>query len=171
MTDPFKQLWDEDDTPDTPKEIAPFTYPPSLPHDLACCVSDEDVEAQALKYELSASEMDYITQLPLFKREYAEWRQRLISEGNSFKLKLRAMAEEYLPALHRLMGSELTAPSVKMDAFKYITKVAGLEPPKELGEGGPNGPKIVIEIANYAAPAAPTTVNVTPRVIPEGGEA
>ena len=158
MTNPF------DPYPEETQALVPsesYTYPPSLAHDLACCMSDEEIEAVKLKYEYEANELEIIINRPDFKREYSEWRQRLISEGNSFKLKLRAMAEEYLPQLHRIMNSTETAPSVKVDAFKYITKVASLEPPKEAGDGeGNSGTKIIIEIANYGNPVAPKVVNI-----------
>ena len=126
MTDPFERTW-EDETLPAPTP----TYPTSLPHDLACCMSDEEVDALRIKYDYTPSEFDYILNLQLFKREYSEWRQRLISEGNSFKLKLRAMSEAFLPQLNQILNSDTTAPSVKVDAFKYITKVAELEPVKQ----------------------------------------
>ena len=120
-------------------KIALSTYPSSLPHDLACAMTPEEVESIRMKYEFSEEELEYICNRQDFKREYAEWRQRLISEGNSFKLKLRAMAEEFLPSLHQMLHSELTAPSVKSDIFKYITKVAELEPVTASKEATPAG--------------------------------
>jgi hypothetical protein len=105
-----------------------LTYPPSLPHDVACTMSTEELEVLRLKYTYTPEDFEYILNRPDFKREYAEWTQRLISEGNSFKLKLRAMSEAFLPQLNEILSSENTAPSVKVDTFKYITKVAGLEP-------------------------------------------
>jgi lipopolysaccharide biosynthesis protein len=95
---------------------------------MACAMSSEEVDLIRNKYAYTPEEFDYICQRQDFKREYAEWTQRLITEGNSFKLKLRAMSEAFLPQLHEILTSENTAPSVKVDTFKYITKVAGLEP-------------------------------------------
>ena len=170
MADPFEQIWD---TPEKieeaskSKQLPGDNYPTSLPHDLACCVADEEVEALRLKYEMTPAQFEYILERHDFKREFSEWRQRLISEGNSFKLKLRAMAEEYLPRLHQLMHSELTTPSIKVDAFKYITKVAGLEPKKEEEQNQDSGPKIIIKIANFASPDSAKTIEVTPRELPE----
>jgi hypothetical protein len=157
---------------ETTTELVPsesYTYPPSLAHDLACCVSDEEIEAVKVKYEYDSTDLELIINRPDFKREYSEWRQRLVSEGNSFKLKLRAMAEEFLPQLHRIMNSEATAPSVKLSAFQYITKVSELEPPKESssngGQSGNSPVQVVVQIKNYATPnSAKTTINVTPVV-------
>ena len=125
---PFKETWDlpEVEMDDVPAVVT--AYPAGLPHDMACAMSDEEYEVVRLTYALSEQELDYITNRHDYKREYAEWRQRLINEGNSFKLKLRAMSEAYLPQIHDIMHSESTAPSVKSDLFKYITKVAELEP-------------------------------------------
>ena len=125
---PFKETWD---LPEVEMESVPSVvtaYPAGLPHDMATAMSDEEYDVVRLKYALSELELDYITNRHDYKREYAEWRQRLINEGNSFKLKLRAMSEAYLPQIHDIMHSEATAPSVKSDLFKYITKVAELEP-------------------------------------------
>jgi len=94
-------------------------------------MSSEEVELIRIKYALTEADMDYICNRPDFKREYAEWVQRLVTEGNSFKLKLRAMSEEFIPELHKMLYNENVAPSVKTDMFKYITKVAGLEPVPE----------------------------------------
>ena len=113
---------------DIPHDVVMTTYPTALPHDMACAMSAEEVESIRMKYALSEEELEYICNRQDFKREFADWRQRLVSEGNSFKLKLRAMAEEFLPSLHQMLHSDLTAPSVKSDIFKYITKVAELEP-------------------------------------------
>ena len=160
--DPFEKTWEDDVT-----TLVKLDYPPSLPHDMAMCMSDEEVEIVRQKYGYSESEFDYITNMHLFKREYAEWQQRLISEGNSFKLKLRAMSEAFLPNLHDILNSDTTAPSVKVDAFKYITKVAELEPTKASLEGASNdtGQKIVINIAPYAAAPTftPQTIDITPK--------
>ena len=139
-----------------------YTYPPTLAHDMACAMTSEEVEAIRLKYDFTPEDFEYILSRNDYKRDFTEWRQKLITEGNSFKLKLRAMAEEFLPQLHHIMNSDLTAPSVKTDAFKYIVKCSGLEPVKEEAGKGDNAPRITIEIANYAAPASPSTINITP---------
>jgi hypothetical protein len=154
---PFDPYPEKSPQPLVPSES--YIYPPSLAHDLACCVSDEEIEAVKLKYEYDPAEFEIIINRTDFKREYSEWRQRLISEGNSFKLKLRAMAEEYLPQLHRIMNSEATAPSVKLSAFQYVTKCAELEPVKEAEGKGNSGPRISIEIVNFGG-TKPTTINV-----------
>jgi hypothetical protein len=155
---PFERTWTEENLPEP---SASPSYPSSLPHDIAICMSDEEVETTRIKYSLTPEEFDYIFNLPLFKREYAEWRQRLIAEGNSFKLKLRAMSEEFLPTLHDILHSDTTAPSVKVDAFKYITKVAELEPPKETqGEAqGKQQTRLVISWQDGSGQVAVETTN------------
>ena len=136
---PFERQWCEDNQlPDTtPTPV--LTYPTSLPHDMALCMTEEEVDLVRLKYGFDEAEWDYILCRQDFKRELSEWRHRLIAEGNSFRLKLRAMAEEFLPNLHQILHSDLTAPSVKVDAFKYMTKVAELEPPKEVAQAASTG--------------------------------
>lgn len=155
---PFERTWSEESLEVVP---AKSTYPTALPHDVAVCMSDEEVETVRLKYGYSAEEFEYILNLQLFRREHAEWRQRLISEGNSFKLKLRAMSEAYLPQIHDILHSDTTAPSVKTDLFKYITKVAELEPPKELPASQQNTQqtRMVISWADGSGQVAVETTN------------
>jgi hypothetical protein len=156
---PFEQIWEDIEehplaTPAPVPTCSPTqAYPPSLPHDLACCVTPEEVEALRLRFDYDETAFEMICARMDFKKEYSEWRQRLITEGNSFKLKLRAMAEEWLPNLYTLLNADTVAPSVKIDAFKYMSKVAGLEPTKveSDGAGGSTGPRITINIAPYAA--------------------
>ena len=162
MSDPFSKSW-QDPEPET-YELTPTspTYPTSLPHDLAVCMTPEEVEHVREKYALSEEELEYICNRQDFKREYSEWKGRLISEGNSFKLKLRAMAEEFLPTLHEMLHSDSTAPSVRMDAFKYITKCAELEPVpvKDTVSGvGSQQTRLVISWADGSGQVAVETKN------------
>ena len=149
--------------PDPHKPTLPstFNYPPSMPHDLACCMSDEEVEALRERYAYSPTEFSFVLDRMDFKQEFSQWRQKLVSEGSSFKLKLRAMAEEYLPQVHYMLNSEQVTPAVKSDLWKYVVRCGELEPPKEkAGEGGGgNGPKITIEIKSFGG-STPQTVNI-----------
>jgi hypothetical protein len=159
---PFQKTWDEEtETYTLPAPI--LKYPASLPHDMACAMSPEEVELIRAKYELTEADLDYICNRQDFKREYAEWVQRLVTEGNSFKLKLRAMSEEFIPELHKMLYNENVAPSVKTDMFKYITKVAGLEPQPEkaIAEGQKGGgvTRFVVQWQDGAGQVAIETKN------------
>ena len=148
-----------EDEPTPLPAIATLEYHPSLPHDVAMAMSDEEMELVRQKYDYTPETFSYLMERPDFRRELADWQRRFITEGNSFKLKLRAMAEDFLPTMHKIMHSELSAPSVKVDAFKYITRVSGLEPPKDESGGKDSGAKITINIAPWAANQA-TTIEV-----------
>ena len=160
-----------DDFPDLPSTTPPpatrpdvlSAYPPSLAHDVARCVSDEEVDVVRIAHGLTEGEITTILARADFRKEYADWQKQLAASGGGFKLKLRAMAEEFLPKLHAIMDSDLTAPSVRVDAFKYITKCAELEPTKAELEGskGQGGTKIIIEIKNFEAGGS-TAIDITP---------
>jgi hypothetical protein len=95
---------------------------------MAKAQSDEEMEAIRLKYDFTVQQFQTICQRNDFKREYTTWKQALIREGESFRLKARALAEAHLPEMHRLLASDLTSPNVKLSIFQYLTKVAELEP-------------------------------------------
>lgn len=168
---PFDISWEDpimDALPDAPAIRAnrdPYTqYPPSLPHDIALAVGDEEVEHILGNHGLTMQDFDYISDLQSFKKEVSEWRQKIQTEGYGFKYKLRAIAEAYIPEIITLLHDPVVAPSVKTDLYKYITKCAGLEPTKNDQQSDPNANRITINIAPYAASPEQTTIDITPRI-------
>ena len=167
---PLSSLLDDSDFKESRSPAARWEYPASLPHDIACCVTDEDLESVLLKHGITEQDYETFSESGDFRREYSEWQQRLIGEGNSFRMKARALAEEGLPTMHQLMHSEQTAPSVRADIFKYLTKVAELEPEKKDPTSSSNhgGPRVVVQIANFSNPSAlPTRQVVEISELPE----
>lgn len=126
-------------------------YPASLPHDVALASDREELDALLTSHGLTAIDYDRICDMPIFKQEVSAWKQKIISEGYGFKLKLRSIAEGYIPNLVSLLYDPTVAPSTKVDMFKYITKCAELEPKKSDLEGSSDAGKITINIAPYAA--------------------
>lgn len=163
---------DEESTPPPPLATSPkpssaslqptFQYPPTLPHDIALASTQEELDDLLKRHSLTQIEYDYISDLPVFRREVSEWKSKIHQEGYGFKLKLRGLAEAYIPELISILYDTSVAPSVRIDTFKYITKCAELEPKKQDLEGT-GGAKITIEIANFssAAHAAPHTINIS----------
>ena len=158
ITEPDKLLPTTSSSPTTPASLGP--YHPSLPHELALCITPEELESLLTRYDLTGEQLDAIVSRRDFKIDFTEWQRKLTTEGHTFRMKLKAMAEEFLPYIHNVIRSEFTPPSVKVDAFKYITKTAGLEPVKEEGEEG--GQKVVIEIKNFMTGNSPQQINITP---------
>ena len=157
-----------DNLPDGPEQAHGFPpakahsqYPPSLPHDVALCCDDDELETVLAQHHITPVEYDYIRDLPNFKREVTEWNQKIHSEGYGFKLKLRSIAEAYIPTLVRLLHDDSVAPSVKTDLFKYITRTAGLEPTKDALQGETNN-SITIQINTFTPDATPLVVSATP---------
>lgn len=169
MTNPFDKIWEdiEDAAPPPPADNLPtsrFAYPPDLPHDLARCMSEEEVELLRAKHRLTAAEFEFILERHDFKLEYTQWVQQLSSTGNAFKLKCKALSEAYLVQIGNLLHDPVVAPSVKADLFKYLTKCAELEPTKKDAPQD-TGPKIVVNIAPFAAAPERQTIEVTARKV------
>ena len=170
--DPFKTTWEdptEEDKPDfLPTNPRPMQrYPHTLPHDIALAGGvEEDIWFVLNNHGISPAEYDHISDMPEFRRELSEWRQKMQSEGYGFKLKLRAIAEAYVPEIISLLNDRtgVVAPSVKTALFKDVVKWAGLEPKKEESESSGDSNKITINIAPYAAQPTATTIDITPKV-------
>ena len=133
-------------------------YPPSLPHDVALCSTAEELHAVISHMGITPVEYDYISDLPAFRKEVSEWKQRIQTEGYGFKLRMRAIAEAYLPDITSMLRDPSVAPSVRTDLFKYVTKCAELEPKKETTDSD-GGSKIIVNIAPYAI--APPALDIT----------
>lgn len=88
---------------------------------------------------------------PHFVKLVDDFKTDLETHGVSFRLKAAVQAEIYMDSTLWEMANDPTTPSqVKLDYFKALTKVAGLEPkPNAGGEGGP-GFRLVINLGNDA---------------------
>ena len=170
MSDFNLSSWDDDPLealPDAPVVRAnrdPYTpYPPTLPHDVALVQDQEELTEILQRHGISQTDFDYISDLPAFKKELSEWKQKIISEGYSFRLKLRGIAEAYIPQLIQMLHDPTVAPSVRTDLYKSMVKWAGLEPKKEEAAADSSN-KITINIAPYAAQPDAQVINITPKL-------
>jgi hypothetical protein len=146
MNDPF-------DIPDEILDNLPvaadfrFPYPAALPHDVALA-SLEDLPSVLQHHNLTEGEYAYIESSPEFRRELAEWRARIVTEGYGLRIKARALAEDYLPKLYGMMLDDKTAPSVRLESHKHLVALAGLSPkdaPKGESAGGQQSTKLIIQ--------------------------
>lgn len=66
--------------------------------------------------------------MPAFKKALAESAKDVREQGLTFKILCQGIAQDFLQELdHKLHDPEI-AFSQKLDAFKHVTKLAGLEP-------------------------------------------
>ena len=159
--DIFADTWETlPEAPQAPSNTTPVVlYPPTLPHDIALAQDEEEINDLLARHSLTSQEYEYIADLPTFRQEVSEWKQKIITEGYSFKLKLRGIAEAYIPQVITLLHDPTVAPSVRTDLFKYVVKCAELEPKKDAQTD--TGNKITIEINSFGAPSTPA-IDITP---------
>ena len=162
--DIFSDTWETlPEAPQVAKNTTPVVlYPPTLPHDIALAQDEEEVNELLSRHGLTPQEYDYISDLPTFRQEVSEWKQKIVTEGYSFKLKLRGIAEAYIPQVISLMHDPTVAPSVRTDLFKYVVKCAELEPKKDAPTAD-SGNKITIEINSFGS-APQSVIDVTPQL-------
>jgi len=101
------------------------SFPATLPMAYVLrSVSLEDfLEVQGYSLE----QWDVLIRNPLFKAAVAEAEKLVSEEGGSFKMKARAMAEQFLPEAQELVNNSETPPAVRADMIKAIIKFAGLD--------------------------------------------
>ena len=119
----------------------------------------ESPAAVASEYGLDVNEFLKMTTQPWFHRQVDEAKQRLESEGFTFKHKMAALAEDLLIDAYQHARRSVDV-SAKLDVAKYISKVAGLEPVTGQAAGMGSGFSLVINIPPSHADTAPQTITI-----------
>ena len=119
-------------------------FPSSLPmaYVLRSVPLEEFVAAQGYNLE----QWDMISRNPLFKTAVTEAEKLVNDEGGAFRIKARAMAEQFLPEAEALVNSDETPPAVKADMIKAIIKFAGLDGSVDQRSSRPQGNAVQINI-------------------------
>lgn len=125
----------EDEEP-TQLITLPSSWPAQLPMALAMDLEEED-EILA-RFSLTKERYELLKPLPAFRKALAEAQKDLRENGHTFKAKARVIAEDYLDHLYRdCLHKETVGISTKVDVWKYLVKVGGLEPaPAKLETSG-----------------------------------
>lgn len=134
-----------------PEVVEPWEYdsqvsPPwntALALDVALGIASTDEILD--RHDLSTDEYQRIVAHPLFIRQVAQQAREIVENGLSFRTKAKVQAEMYLLELDKMVMAPTTEQKVKLEAIKYVTKVADLEP-KVTKEEGSNGPTVNIQI-------------------------
>jgi len=149
---------DSDPQDDSPILHLPSSWPAQLPVALAMDLEDE---SQILaRFGISPERFNLLKPLPAFRKALAEAQRDLRENGHTFKLKARGIAEDYLDQLYLDLHNPTVGITTKVDVFKYLTKVGGLEPlpQKEAPIAAGNPIQIII---NLDAPQAqPRQINL-----------
>jgi hypothetical protein len=108
------------------------SWPPQLTMDLALGV---DALGDILeRCALSESQYELLMLNPAFRGELLMLRKEVAEKGITFKRKAAVQAEMYLNQMDDLILDPNTAPSVKLEIFKTLSKLGGLEPKEEKGD-------------------------------------
>lgn len=122
-------------------------YPSLLPLDVALWIADakhgnaeEQIRTNPPKELLDAHGLSVegfvdLWKSHVFQQAVKEQYKAVIKEGLQYKFRARAMSEEFLGEVWRLVKNEETSSAVRMDAIKWTAKMAGLEPqPKDTAQ-------------------------------------
>lgn len=101
-------------------------YPRGLVLDLA--LKTQPVASLLVDYGITPEQFKEITQLPVFRHDMLEMRDKLKEEGFSFRVKAQAQAEQYLQQAWKMVHDPMVPANVRADLVKWTAKVAGLEP-------------------------------------------
>lgn len=100
-------------------------YPRGLVLDLA--LKTQPVASLLVDYGITPEQFKEITQLPVFRHDMLEMRDKLKEEGFSFRVKAQAQAEQYLQQAWKMVHDPMVPANVRADLVKWTAKVAGLE--------------------------------------------
>jgi len=138
-------------TDDLPEHDPPYGYhPQSVPPWTPALVFDvalglEGIETILSRHDLTEAAWEHINSHPLFHRQVGVQARELSENGVSFRAKAKVQAEMYLVDLDHMISSPTTDQKVKLDAIKYVTKVADLEPRADKTESN-GAPQVNIQI-------------------------
>ena len=109
----------------------------------------ESPDALCIRYDVTPSEYALLLSNPIFQTDLAHWKQKMVDEGLSFKLKARVQAESYLTEIDELIADPSTSKETKLAAISRIVSWAGLEQSKTTTESS-NKPSVTINITRFS---------------------
>lgn len=127
----------------------------------------EDPDHIAAKYHLNPDAWDNLRRDENFRKVVDSKRAELQKSGYTFRLKAALAAEDLLDEVYIGAKAPDASLSAKLESFKYLTKIAGLEPKEDKSIAQGPGFSIKIDLGdqsitiNQGAPA-PETIDITP---------
>lgn len=119
----------------------------------------ESPDSLCIRYDITPYEYACLLANPVFQSDLNSWKQRMVDEGLSFKLKARVQAEAYLEEIDNLVNDPDTSKETKLAAISRVVAWGGLEQSKNSTEGS-SKPSITINIAPYAAHSSKNVIEI-----------
>jgi len=136
---------------------------PKFVFELAAGLEDPDHIAE--KYHLRSETWDSLRQDENFRKVVDSKRAELQKSGYTFRLKAALAAEDLLDEVYVGAKSPDASLSAKLESFKYLTKIAGLEPKEDKSLAVGTGFSIKIELGENSITinqSARETIDITP---------
>jgi len=119
----FRDYHDEDE-PLTKKHLS--EWPAQFP--VALALEVEDIPSILDRFNITPERFELLKPLPAFRKALAEAQRDVREQGHTFKLKCKGIAEDFLDNLYLELQNPQVGLNTKVDVFKYLTKMGGLEP-------------------------------------------
>lgn len=126
----------------TPKHCS--EWPAQLP--VALALEVEDIPSILDRFGITPERFELLRPLPAFRKAVAEAQRDVREQGHTFKLKCKGIAEDFLDTLYHELQNPQVGLSTKVDVFKYLTKMGGLEPVAAVASTQSNMPVVQIQI-------------------------
>lgn len=107
------------------------------------------VEEQAdilTRFDISPERFEMLKPLPAFRKAVAEAQKEIREQGHTFKIKCKGIAEDFLDDLYLELQNPQVGLSTKVDVFKYLTRMGGLEPQAQVAGTQSSAPQVNIQI-------------------------
>lgn len=121
--------------PEAVRPPAPEPYPPTLPVEVALKTGTIPEICDA--YGITRDEWNVLRNRPDFRKEVADWVEKLKEEGMTFKAKARLQSEELLKTAWGMIHDKtgLVPSTVRADLIKFIIRASGLDESAKAGAG------------------------------------
>lgn len=127
-----------------PGRTPPVPWPANLPLELALGADPQD---QILaRNGVSDDDFARWALSPAFRRALAEAARDVREQGLTFKMVCQGIASDFLQELDSCMHDPSIGFATRLDAFKTVTKLAGLEPKDQKDVGNQNANLVQINI-------------------------
>ena len=118
-------------------------YPPTLAMDVA--IGTYSLEDLCIRYDVDRQHLSAIMQYPAFMADVARINAEIGKQGGSFRVKAKALAEQYLATTFAMINDPTTPAAVRADLIKQTVIWADLVPKTNAAPTG-NGFQINITV-------------------------